>query len=288
MAWIQSHQTIAGHPKTRKLAHMLGISKPAAIGHLHCFWWWALDYADDGDLADLDALDIAIGAEWDGDPDTFFNAMVFVGFIDSDEVGDARIHDWHDYAGKLVDRRKANAERMRQARANDINERASHVQRTQRARVEPEKSRQDKSREEGANAPSAGDPAPKPTKYTTDFETFWKAYPTGHGVKKSAFEQWRKIAAAERQAVMDGLESWKRCDRWQRGFVKDAQRWLRDRQWEDEPPAAPSGSLTPHPGGARPLHEITDPADIIPSPTRGYSQDQLRRLAELERQREAS
>ena len=33
-----------------KLARRLGVSLPAAIGHLHLLWWWAMDYAQDGDL----------------------------------------------------------------------------------------------------------------------------------------------------------------------------------------------------------------------------------------------
>src|SRR5687767_5633894 len=48
MAWIESHQEIARHPKTRKLARLLGGSVPTAIGHLHLLWWWAVDYAEDG------------------------------------------------------------------------------------------------------------------------------------------------------------------------------------------------------------------------------------------------
>lgn len=140
MAWIESHQTLGSHPKTRKLAHLLKVSKPAAIGHLHCLWWWAVDYAEDGDLSRFDALDIAIGAEWEGDEELFAEALVTAGFLDLDDAGGYQIHDWDDYAGKLIERRKANAERMRAARAEresgTTKPRATHVQRTQRARAE--------------------------------------------------------------------------------------------------------------------------------------------------------
>ena len=147
MVWIESHDTLGGHPKTRKLAHLLGVSKPAAVGHLHYLWWWAVNYAPDGDLSRHDQLDIAIGAEWDGDPGEFVEALVTVGFLDRDVDDTLVIHDWHDYAGKLIERRKANAERMRKARASgeqgtsaaqdeDVPARASHVQGTQRARAE--------------------------------------------------------------------------------------------------------------------------------------------------------
>ena len=59
MAWIESHQELARHPKTRKLARRLGVNLPTAIGHLHMFWWWAMDYSKSGDITSFDAIDIA-------------------------------------------------------------------------------------------------------------------------------------------------------------------------------------------------------------------------------------
>jgi len=45
MAWIESNQELARHPKAKKAARMLGISVPAVVGHLHFLWWWCLEYA---------------------------------------------------------------------------------------------------------------------------------------------------------------------------------------------------------------------------------------------------
>ncbi len=113
MAWIMSHQSLARHPKTRKLARLLGISLPDAIGRLHLLWWWALDYADDGDLSGFDDSDIADAMLWEGDPTALTAALVASGFMDEDR----KIHDWWDYAGQLVERRRADAERHRRQRA---------------------------------------------------------------------------------------------------------------------------------------------------------------------------
>jgi hypothetical protein len=136
MAWIESHQELGAHPKTQKLARILGLSKPTVVGHLQYLWWWATDYAQDGDLGRFDALDIAIGAEWEGNPDLFVDALIRAGFVDRvDYSEDLVIHDWNDYAGKLIERRAKNAERMREARADTKTERAPHVQRTQHARA---------------------------------------------------------------------------------------------------------------------------------------------------------
>jgi len=115
MAWIESHQDLLHHPKTEKFARLLGITRVTAVGHLHCLWWWAVDYAEDGDLSRFDALDIAIGGEWDGDMDKFLEVLVFVGFIDfaNDRY---TIHNWDKYFGRLLEQRQANARRQREWR----------------------------------------------------------------------------------------------------------------------------------------------------------------------------
>jgi hypothetical protein len=111
VAWIESHQELAHHPKVARLANMLDITVPAAIGHLHCLWWWVLSYADDGDVSEFDAFEIAHGAQWTGDADEFVACLTECGWMDGGEV-----HDWHEYAGKLVERRRQDAERKRNAR----------------------------------------------------------------------------------------------------------------------------------------------------------------------------
>lgn len=116
MAWIESHQEVAHHPKTRKLAKKLEIDLAAAIGHLHALWWWAVDYAEDGSLNKHTDEDIAIGALWDYDPKTFVDALVECRWIDRNGE-DLSLHDWDEYAGRLVDKRRANAERKRLSRA---------------------------------------------------------------------------------------------------------------------------------------------------------------------------
>lgn len=120
MAWIESYQELKDHPKTKRFARALGITIPQAVGHLHCLWWWALDYAPDGELSDYDALDIAEAAMWDGDPEAFLEALVNCGpgkasgFIDRDN-GSLWLHDWDDY-GNQHKKRQADARRKRKSR----------------------------------------------------------------------------------------------------------------------------------------------------------------------------
>lgn len=115
MAWIESHQELARHPKLKRLCRRLGIRRIEAIGHLHLLWYWALDYAPDGDLGALSAEDIAEEMDYPGDADAFVAALVEAGFLDRD--GDRlAIHDNDDYNGKLQYQRERNREKQRRYR----------------------------------------------------------------------------------------------------------------------------------------------------------------------------
>src|SRR5690606_22136242 len=130
MAWIESHDNLKDHPKTRRAARLLGVSVPTIIGHLHLLWHWCLSYAEDGDLSAYDAADIAEAVMWDGDPDQFIEALINcgpagkAGFLERDAQGRLLVHDWHEYAGKLIAKR----EEAREAGARGNHERW-HVQR---------------------------------------------------------------------------------------------------------------------------------------------------------------
>jgi hypothetical protein len=115
MAWIESHQQLGRHPKTKRTARLLKISLPQMVGHLQFLWWWSLDYAQDGVLSKYDTEDIADAALWEGDPNEFVNALVTERFLDrnGDEL---LIHDWEDYAGKLIIQKEQNRQRSQRAR----------------------------------------------------------------------------------------------------------------------------------------------------------------------------
>ena len=116
MAWIESHQELARHPKTLRLARLLGTSVPSVIGHLQLLWWWAMDFAQDGSLDGFDAEEVAQAMLWEGSPDLLWSSLVGARFVDVDENGGASIHDWADYAGRLIEKRRADAERKRMSR----------------------------------------------------------------------------------------------------------------------------------------------------------------------------
>ncbi|MFN0222133.1 DnaD domain protein [Paenibacillus sp. KR2-11] len=132
MAWIESHQELARHPKTKKLARKLKVTVPAAIGHLHLLWWWALDFAPDGNLSKYEVEDIAEAAMSEIDAEDFIHALKEAGWIDQEGTSsDIRLHDWYDYAGRLLEKREVDKERKRKARGS-----ASPVRRTSDGQAE--------------------------------------------------------------------------------------------------------------------------------------------------------
>lgn len=232
MAWIKSHQELRNHPKTCRLARFCGIPTAQAIGHLHILWWSALDYAADGDLSTLDDEEIAALAGWDGNATEFVKALCKAGFIDESDGGYA-IHDWGEYAGKLVDDREKKREQDRdRAKAYRDRKKDSHTPVTRddvtcHATVEPvdktreEKTRVDKSRntppsppalpeppstdvddgtDEEAGGTPMGEPPTEPPKTPTiqqqRFNTFWELYPNKKS-KQDAIKAWAKIKPDE-------------------------------------------------------------------------------------------
>ncbi len=163
MAWIESHQALGRHPKTRKAARLAGVSVVTMVGHLHFLWWWSLDFAQDGDLARYDDDEIAEAAAWEGDPEGFVAALLAAGFIDEGRA----LHDWDDYAGKLVEQRRANADRQKRHRERhkDVTSQppAEPVTVTSPSRngatvpnpTVPNRTEQDRTRAGGAAAPDA-------------------------------------------------------------------------------------------------------------------------------------
>lgn len=213
MAWIESHQEVGRHPKTRKAARRLGIGIPQMVGHLHLLWHWALDYADTGDLGAHDNEDVALGAMWDGDPDEFVQVLIDVGYID--DPG-RTLHHWMDYAGRLV----ADRIRKREQRAAAVSTDSPRTVGGQsvdrpRARTVPNPTNQE---------PSAT--AQPPQDEDDRFDEFWQTYPARNGKKVGKANtrlEWVKLNAEQRQRAIDGARNLAASDQ----MPKDPERFLR-------------------------------------------------------------
>jgi len=117
VAWLQVHQTLKDHRKLFDAADELEITPPHMMGLLVSFWLWALDNAPKGDLAGITPRMIARAAQWDGEPEKLAETLIRAGWIDENEDGTLEIHDWYEYAGKLIDQRQAEKERSARRRA---------------------------------------------------------------------------------------------------------------------------------------------------------------------------
>lgn len=140
MAWIELHQAVWTHRKTLEFADLLGVPPVVAVGHLAALWSWAVDSAPTGQLGDIRATILARAAQWTGEDATAFAAAaVQAGYLDETPAG-LVLHDWMDYAGRLVAQRAANRDRMRASRAPHVrrtnSEHATHVSDTFEARAE--------------------------------------------------------------------------------------------------------------------------------------------------------
>lgn len=123
MAWFEAHQTMARHPKTLKLARLIKKDRRYAVGLLHDLFSWALDCAQkDGTLPGMTADDIAAALDFTGKTGlSVVEALVESGYVEEDEPGLYRVHDWYDYAGKLAEQREATKRRQQAFRKRGRN-----------------------------------------------------------------------------------------------------------------------------------------------------------------------
>ena len=184
MAWMESHQTLRDHPKKDRLAELLfngsvpnDTADLAAIGLLHCLWWWALDYAQDGSLSKFSDRQIAKGCGWNGDSTLLVASLIDARFVDKST---RHIHDWQEYAGRLLAKRELDRNRKAQSRVRGT------------------------SAGQDADAPRDGAGTHTTNKHTqqtdstdkelmatsvADFETFWQHYPRKLK-KQTAMRAW--------------------------------------------------------------------------------------------------
>ena len=140
MTWIRVNSDVIDHPKTDHLAELLGLPRAAAVGLLVGVWGYAAEHHPDGDVTDvkLSALHRRVGWTSAGlaadSPLTcprndVREALIASGWAD-EEDGRIVLHDWHEWNGKLADRRAKDRDRKRLARS----ERPQDTVRTVRSR----------------------------------------------------------------------------------------------------------------------------------------------------------
>jgi hypothetical protein len=203
VAWLEVHQSVRDHRKIVALADALGVEENYALGLCVHFWLWAVDNAPTGHLPESNRA-IARGCRWAGDFDHLLDCLIAAGLVD--DRGDSRsIHDWADYAGKLIERRHANAQRMRESRAMHVQDTCDERARSHDTHVLGDSTVQNSTQPNSTKItplyPPEGDPAAKPkrAKARTAISTEWElderdvAYAEENGLRyeKLKFEEQR-------------------------------------------------------------------------------------------------
>lgn len=119
MAWLEIHQSLLNHRKTLEAAESLNLKPVYLLGHIVSLWLWALDNAPTGTLGHIKPQTLARVMDWSDDPQSLLGVLIDVGFLDESSAG-LVIHDWWQYAGKLIERREQNVQRMRAKRATSV------------------------------------------------------------------------------------------------------------------------------------------------------------------------
>jgi hypothetical protein len=198
----------------------LNISRIQMIGILVSIWLWALDNAQDGMLQGVSDKTIARVCDFpEKKAGKLMEALHKNGWLDKSNDF-YTIHDWRDYAGKLMERREKDRERKK----------TSKISRKNSAGIPPEEPRNS-----CATVPIPYHTVPNHmlerknmvdgTGATEDlthaegylFTAFWNAYPEhARGEREAAWEAWKALNPTEEKAaqIMEYLGSWKESQRW--------------------------------------------------------------------------
>lgn len=261
MAWLEIHQSIRDHRKFLAVADTLDMAPAHVTGHIILFWLWALDNAPSGEITQISVRNIARAAQWEGDPEVFLSALIEGGLVDKTDEG-LFIHDWADYAGKLIDQRIADRERKRRSRAAAKKKNAEpsncpeDVQRTSGGQDEDvqkmsvatvqyttvQNTTLHNKRESGEGAPSCDNDISLDSNcnqlLSDDFNRFWEVYPRKVG-ERQAFNEWKKINPDPdlANAIIASVERWKQSEQWTDDggqFIPYPASFLAKERWKDD------------------------------------------------------
>jgi hypothetical protein len=103
--WIRVAADIADSIKVRRFAQSCGVSAEAAVGLLVFVWGKVADKRETGEISDIPDNLLEEWARWRGD------AGLFAKCFRETFASDGKIHDWHEYQGKLIEHRRKERER---------------------------------------------------------------------------------------------------------------------------------------------------------------------------------
>ena len=121
---IRIATSFRGHRKRKKLKMLLGLTS-GPLDYLIDLWIATAENHPDGVLLNMSEIDIALEANWEGDPHEFVKALEDAGFLDQTN-GTYTLHDWADHQpwvchSKQRSERAKQAARIRWGKENNAN-----------------------------------------------------------------------------------------------------------------------------------------------------------------------
>lgn len=118
--WYRADVTRPTHPKIKKLARRLGVTRMHAIGiHEVLCVIPAVAGRSDGFLGSMDAEDLAIAVDWEGDHEELLDTLVALAIVDRDSDGSLYVHGFAERATKEAAQRERDRDRKRAKRRAD-------------------------------------------------------------------------------------------------------------------------------------------------------------------------
>jgi hypothetical protein len=224
MKWFRFYNEVLDDPKVQKL-------HPALFKHWVNLLCLASEMGDAGDLPSEEAIAFRLRVRTT-EVRKILDQLVVAGLLDvCEKCAETRRLSAHNWQGRQrsSDNSATRVARHRAEKPEKVTLQPPLPKRTVDTDTEGDTDT------DGANAPTRARPVA--ISYSSEFEEFWQEYPSGHGSKKVAYQRWRELRpdALLRAEIMAGLRSWQASERWERGFVKAAELWLRDRLWENPP-----------------------------------------------------
>lgn len=233
MDWLRVSVNLKNHPKSLRLGVIL--HKERAHSYVTDLWAWAAQFYPDGDISESDALDVALACGWDGDPETFLQALEDCGWLDVQD-GCRLIHGWEEYQGKLIERAERARERSREWRSRKVNERTAKAKRT----------RTERTRTLLRTYVRTNETNERTEETTPGFDAWYTVYYRKEK-KAEAQHAWEKLTDDQRTRALAVVASWCRWKMrepdWQRYRPLPAS-WLNGHRFDDEIPPEPGPRCT--------------------------------------------
>lgn len=93
------------HRKTRRLAKIMGIAQPFALGLMESLWHVTAEQAPTGAIGRLSNQDIADEMFWDGNADELIDALVSADLLEHHPRFRLIVHNYHKYADQATKRK---------------------------------------------------------------------------------------------------------------------------------------------------------------------------------------